>query len=105
MRRHDIVQVVGQQGARLGEHDEVIADAFQVADQVTGQDHRQAALGLGNGNATYVGGSLNASYALGPGISLEGQVAWTRSSTSYSALSAQNKVNAYEIDIGTAVNF
>src|SRR6266446_582981 len=60
---------------------------------------------LGNGNATYVGASLNAAYALGPGISLEGQVAWTRSSTSYSALSAQNKVNAYEIDIGTAVNF
>jgi outer membrane protein OmpU len=60
---------------------------------------------LGGGNATYVGGSLNAAYALGPGISLEGQIAWTRSSTSYSALSAQNKVNAYEIDIGTAINF
>jgi len=61
--------------------------------------------GSGSGNATYVGASLNAAYALGPGISLEGQVAWTRSSTSYSALSAQNGVNAYEIDIGTAVNF
>src|SRR6266404_4365494 len=63
------------------------------------------ALGLGNGNATYIGGSLNAAYALGPGISLEGQIAWTRSGTSYSALSTQNKVNAYEFDIGTAVNF
>jgi len=63
------------------------------------------AVGLGNGNATYIGGSLNASYALGPGISLEGQIAWTRSSTSYSQLSAENKVNAYEFDIGTAVNF
>jgi hypothetical protein len=62
-------------------------------------------VGIGSGNATYSGVSLNAAYALGPGISLEGQVAWTRSDTSYSQLSAQNKVNAYEIDIGTAVNF
>jgi outer membrane protein OmpU len=60
---------------------------------------------LGSGNATYTGVSLNAAYALGPGISLEGQVAWTRSNTSYSQLSAENNVNAYEIDLGTAINF
>jgi outer membrane protein OmpU len=60
---------------------------------------------LGGGNATYTGVSLNAAYTLGPGISLEGQVAWTRSNTSYSALSAQNNINAYEIDVGTAINF
>jgi hypothetical protein len=58
-----------------------------------------------SGNATYSGVSLNAAYALGPGISLEGQVAWTRSNTSYSQLSAENNVTAYEIDLGTAINF
>jgi outer membrane protein OmpU len=61
-----------------------------------------------NGHLYYYGVSLNAAYALGPGISLEGQVAWTKSdsnnlpnTTNFNALS----VNAYEIDIGTAINF
>ncbi len=63
-----------------------------------------------NGSATYLGVSLNAAYALGPGISLEGQVAWTRSDTSYdgfppTTFGFENNVNSYEIDFGTAVNF
>jgi hypothetical protein len=66
--------------------------------------------GDGGGHATYVGVSLNAAYALGPGISLEGQVAWTRSDTSFdgapvTTYGPMNDINAYEIDIGTAVNF
>ena len=65
--------------------------------------------GDGGGDATYMGVSLNAAYALGPGISLEGQVAWTRSDTNFSSppttFGPMNSVNAYEIDIGTAVNF
>ncbi len=68
-----------------------------------------AAGGDSNGNATYLGVSLNAAYALGPGISLEGQVAWTRSDTSFdtppTTFGPENSVNSYEIDIGTAVNF
>jgi len=60
----------------------------------------------GGDHAYYYGASLNAAYALGPGISLEGQVAWTRSSNNGSGFISDNqKVNAYEIDIGTAVNF
>jgi outer membrane protein OmpU len=59
--------------------------------------------------AQYYGVSLNAAYALGPGISLEGQVAWTRSSSDFSVGSAVSDVgsdvNSYEFDIGTAINF
>jgi hypothetical protein len=62
-----------------------------------------------NGSATYMGVSLNAAYALGPGISLEGQVAWTRSDTNFDSppttFDTFNNINAYEIDIGTAINF
>jgi len=66
--------------------------------------------GDGGGHATYEGVSLNAAYALGPGISLEGQVAWTQSDTSFdgapvTTYGPMNGVNAYEVDIGTAVNF
>ena len=64
---------------------------------------------VSNGAATYYGASLNAAYALGPGISLEGQVAWTRSDTNFdtppTAFGPENSVNSYEIDFGTAVNF
>jgi Gram-negative porin len=65
--------------------------------------------GDSNGAATYYGVSLNAAYALGPGISLEGQVAWTRSDTNFdtppTTFGPENSVNSYEIDFGTAVNF
>ena len=68
-----------------------------------------AAGGDSNGHATYVGVSLNAAYALGPGISLEGQVAWTQSDTNFdsppTSFGFENGVNAYEIDFGTAINF
>jgi outer membrane protein OmpU len=59
----------------------------------------------GGSHATYEGVSLNAAYALGPGISLEGQVAWTRSDTDVPQNNFGNDLNEYEIDIGTAVNF
>jgi outer membrane protein OmpU len=59
----------------------------------------------GGDSATYIGASLNAAYALGPGISLEGQVAWTRSDTNVNTNSFGNDINAYEVDIGTAINF
>jgi hypothetical protein len=64
--------------------------------------------GVGS-HAEYYGASLNAAYALGPGISLEGQVAWTQSNSNYSnGLAVQDigsSVNSYELDIGTAINF
>ena len=53
----------------------------------------------------YYGVSLNAAYALGPGISLEGQVAWTQSDTTCPAQLSARNVNSYEIDFGTAINF
>ena len=60
----------------------------------------------GGDAAFYYGVSLNAAYALGPGISLEGQLAWTRASNNGSGNNVDaQKVNGYEIDIGTAVNF
>jgi len=66
---------------------------------------------------TYWGVSLNGAYALGPGISLEGQVAYTQGD--YGNLSAfgvsvpvptvvgvnANTVHSWEIDLGTAINF
>jgi len=63
-----------------------------------------------NGDNTHItvwGVSLNAAYALGPGISLEGQVAYTKSNNDiggpeYSALDGEHSV---EIDVGTAINF
>jgi len=73
---------------------EGLYDSFQVAGY-PGGDH-----------VYYYGASLNAAYALGPGISLEGQVAWTRSTNNGSGTISDNqKVNGYEIDIGTAINF
>jgi predicted porin len=57
-----------------------------------------------SGHQRYYGASLNAAYALGPGISLEGQVAWTKSSNNFDPNDNFN-VNAYEFDIGTAINF
>ena len=65
-----------------------------------------AGISAGGGHAYYYGVSLNAAYALGPGISLEGQVAWTKADNDGSGnnLGAE-AVNAYEFDIGTAVNF
>ena len=49
--------------------------------------------------------SLNGAYTLGPGISLEAQVAWTQSDTNYQGLPALNNLNEYEVDFGTAINF
>jgi predicted porin len=66
----------------------------------------------------FFGASLNAAYALGPGISLEGQVAWTQANYG----SAQTvggfsipvpeiagvdatTVHSWEFDLGTAINF
>src|SRR6516225_7075298 len=68
-------------------------------------------------NQTYWGISLNGAYALGPGISLEGQVAYT--TTNYGDVSAfgvsvpvplavgvdASRVDSWEIDLGTAINF
>ena len=62
--------------------------------------------GFGGGShVTYAGVSLNGAYTLGPGISLEGQVAWTESDTNYPGLPALSNLNEYEIDVGTAINF
>ena len=57
-----------------------------------------------DGHQRYYGASLNAAYALGPGISLEGQIAWTRASNNFTVNDNFN-VNAYEFDLGTAINF
>jgi predicted porin len=68
-------------------------------------------------NQTYWGISLNGAYALGPGISLEGQVAYT--TTTYGDVSTfgvsvpvplavgvdASRVDSWEIDLGTAINF
>jgi hypothetical protein len=61
--------------------------------------------------------SLNGAYALGPGIALEGQVAYT--DTNYGNVSAfgasapvptvvgvnASQVHSWEIDFGTSINF
>ena len=68
-------------------------------------------------NQTYWGISLNGAYALGPGIALEGQVAYT--TTNYGNVDAfgvsvpvplavgvdASRVDSWEIDLGTAINF
>jgi outer membrane protein OmpU len=60
----------------------------------------------GGSTARYYGVSLNGSYALGAGISLEGQVAWTRSANNLPVGIAHfGNVNSYEFDFGTAINF
>ena len=76
-----------------------------------------SAPGVSADNQKFWGVSLNAAYALGPGISLEGQVAYTASN--YGNLSGPgfsvpvpeavgvdaSKVHSFEIDLGTAIDF
>ena len=76
-----------------------------------------SAPGVSADNQIFWGVSLNAAYALGPGISLEGQVAYTASN--YGNLSGPgfsvpvpvavgvdaSKVHSFEIDLGTAIDF
>ena len=62
------------------------------------------------GNTTHItawGVGVNAAYALGPGISLEGQVAYVQSNNNISSIgfTSLDGENSVEIDIGTAVNF
>ena len=76
-----------------------------------------SAPGVSADNERLWGVSLNGAYALGPGISLEGQVAYTASN--YGNLSGPgfsvpvpeavgvdaSKVHSFEIDLGTAIDF
>jgi hypothetical protein len=79
-----------------------------------------SAPGLSADNEQLWGISLNGAYALGPGISLEGQIAYTNAN--YGNLSAfgvsvpvplaatgvgvnATSVRAWEIDLGTAITF
>ena len=75
------------------------------------------AAGISAGDEHLWGVSFNTAYALGPGISLEGQVAYTNAD--YGNLSGfgasvpvptvvgvgTSNVHAWEIDLGTAINF
>ena len=76
-----------------------------------------SAPGVSADNEKMWGVSFNTAYALGPGISLEGQVAYTNANygslTSF-GLSAPvptavgvnaNQVHSWELDLGTAINF
>jgi len=80
-----------------------------------------SAPGVSAQNEKMWGVSLNAAYALGPGISLEGQIAYTNANygnlsgfgvsvpvpsvgTSSPGVNASN-VHSWEIDLGTAINF
>jgi hypothetical protein len=74
----------------------------------------QAILGANAGKEHALGASFNGAYALGPGISLEGQVAYSRAGYGYilgvpvplaSAGVDATIVHAFEFDIGTAINF
>jgi len=68
-------------------------------------------------NQTYLGISLNGAYALGPGIALEAQVAYTTTNygdVSFGGFSAPvplavgvdaSRVDSWELDLGTAINF
>ena len=54
------------------------------------------------------GVSVNGAYALGPGISLEGQVAYTNASYGnliVGVYTLPSKVHSIELDLGTAINF
>ena len=79
-----------------------------------------SAPGVNADNEKLWGISLNTSYALGPGISLEGQLAYTNAN--YGSLSAlgvsvptplaatgvgvnATNVHSWELDLGTAINF
>ena len=80
------------------------ADALSIGLQGLYDDFAVSNFGSGN-HATYEGVSLNAAYSLGPGVSLEGQVAWTRSDSGIPAFPALNGINAYEVDVGAAITF
>jgi predicted porin len=59
-----------------------------------------------SGNDKIWGVSLNSSYALGPGISLEGQVAYQKYDAAFAAsYSTPASYDAVEIDAGFAINF
>jgi len=76
-----------------------------------------SAAGINADNEKLWGISFNTAYALGPGISLEGQVAYTQAN--YGSLSAggislavpnavgvnATTVHSWELDLGTAINF
>src|SRR5262249_13815210 len=82
-------------------------------------------LGLPGGDVTSVdaekffAASLNGAYALGPGISLEAQIAWTQANYGNASLIGApfslpvasivgvnaDTVHSWELDIGTAINF
>ena len=80
-----------------------------------------SAPGVSAQNEKMWGVSLNGAYALGPGLSLEGQIAYTNANygnlsgfgvsvpvpsvgTSSPGVNASN-VHSWEIDLGTAINF
>jgi hypothetical protein len=76
-----------------------------------------SAPGISADNENLSGVSLNTAYALGPGISLEGQIAYTNAN--YGSLSGlglsipvpaavgvnASQVHSWEIDLGTGINF
>ena len=67
-----------------------------------------SAPGISADNEKMWGVSFNTAYALGPGISLEGQVAYTNASYGnliVGAYTLPNKVQSIELDLGTAINF
>jgi hypothetical protein len=76
-----------------------------------------SAPGVSAQNEKLWGASFNTAYALGPGISLEGQLAYTNANygnLSSFGLSAPvptavgvntNQVHSWELDLGTAINF
>jgi hypothetical protein len=49
VRGEQIADLAGQPEVRGGEHDQVVAGAFQVGDQVRGQHHAHVVLGYGVG--------------------------------------------------------
>jgi len=63
--------------------------------------------GSGGGHDAIWGVSLNGAYALGPGINLEGQVAYTKYDPANGTPSSTNPMSydAVEIDAGFAINF
>jgi hypothetical protein len=76
-----------------------------------------SAPGISADNENLWGVSLNTAYALGPGITLEGQIAYTNAD--YGSLSGlgfsmpvpaavgvnASQVHSWEIDLGTGINF
>jgi outer membrane protein OmpU len=94
-------------------------DAWSFGLQGIYGDYQQNAFGpfFSTSDYQYWGVSLNGAYALGPGIALEGQVAYTNGD--YGNISGfgvsvptptlvgvnSSKVHSWEIDLGTAINF